>query len=133
MLPLLDSEKRKESIMKNNYSIAERNRIVEENLHCIDKVIRRNRTLMSAAHLDYDDVYQQLAIRLIRCVSSFDPDKGTLKAHIYSQLQYELLSSKSPYKLTGITGAPSDFRWSSVMSLSAVNEKNTPYTDLIMA
>ncbi len=119
--------------MKNTYSITERNRIVEENLHCIDKVIRKNRALMSAAHLDYDDVYQQLAIRLIHCVANFDPDKGTLKAHIYSQLQYELLSCKAPYKLTGITGAPADFRWSSVMSLDAVNEKNTPYTDLVIA
>ena len=41
-MPLLDSERRKESIMKNNYSIAERNRIVEENLPMIDKVIRHN-------------------------------------------------------------------------------------------
>ena len=46
--------------MKNNYSIAERNRIVEENLPMIDKVIRRNWSLMLAAHLDYDDVYQDL-------------------------------------------------------------------------
>ncbi len=119
--------------MKNNYSIVERNRIVEENLHCIDKVIRRNRALMSAAHLDYDDVYQQLAIRLIHCVANFDPDKGTLKAHIYSQLQYELLSCKSPYRLTGITGAPSDFRWGRVMSLSAVNDETTQYSDFVMA
>ncbi len=133
LLPLLDSEKRKESVIKNNYSIAERNRIVEENLPCIDKVIRRNHALMRAAHLDYDDVYQQLAIRLIRCVSNFDPDKGTLKTHIYSQLQYELLSCKAPYKLTGITGAPSDFRWGSVMSFDTVSEENTPYTDFVMA
>ncbi len=113
--------------MKNNYSIAERNRIVEENLHCIDKVIHKNYALMRAAHLDYDDVYQQLAVRLICCVANFAPDKGTLKAHIYSQLQYELLSCKAPYKLTGITGAPSDFRWSSIMSFNAVNEKDAPY------
>ena len=39
--------------MKNNYSIAERNRIVEENLHWIDKTIRRNTGLMRAVHLDY--------------------------------------------------------------------------------
>jgi len=133
ILPLLDTEERKESVMKNNYSIAERNRIVEENLYCIDKVIRQNRALMSAAHLDYDDVYQQLAIRLIRCVEGFDPKKGTLKSHIYAQLQYELLSCKAPYKLTGITGAPSDFRWSSVMSFDAVNEENVSYTDFVMA
>ncbi len=119
--------------MKNTYSIAERNRIVEENLYCIDKVIRKNRALMSAAHLDYDDVYQQLAIRLIHCVANFDPDKGTLKAHIYSQLQYELLSCKAPYKLTGITGAPSDFRWSSVMSFNEVSEESKLYSEFVMA
>lgn len=39
--------------MKNNYSIAERNRIVEEHLWCIDRVIRKNRSLMRAARLDY--------------------------------------------------------------------------------
>lgn len=40
--------------MKNNYSIAERNRIVEEHLWCIDRVIRKNRSLMRAARLDYE-------------------------------------------------------------------------------
>ncbi len=119
--------------MKNNYSIAERNRIVEENLPMIDKAIRRNYALMKAAHLDYDDVYQQLAIRLIRCVENYDPDKGSLHTHIYFQLQYELLSCKAPYKLTGITGAPSDFRWSSVMSFDTVNEESSLYSEFVMA
>ena len=40
--------------MKNCYSIAERNRIVEENLYRIDNAIRRNRVLIRAAHLDRD-------------------------------------------------------------------------------
>ena len=52
--------------MKNNYSIAQRNAIVEANLWCIDSVIRQNRPLMRAARLEYDDVYQQLALRLIK-------------------------------------------------------------------
>ena len=42
--------------MKYNYSVAERNRIVEENLHRINKTIRRNWALIKAAHLDRDDV-----------------------------------------------------------------------------
>ena len=50
--------------MKNNYSIAERNRIVEANLYRIENIIRQNKALMKAARLDYDDVYQQLAVRL---------------------------------------------------------------------
>lgn len=119
--------------MKNNYSIAERNRIVEENLYCIDQIIRKNDTLMNAAHLDYDDVYQQLAVRLILCVEDFDPDNGALKPHICSQLQYELLRCKSPCKLTGMTGAPADFRRNSVISFDAINEKTLFYADFVMA
>ncbi len=118
--------------MKNNYSLAERNRIVEENLHLIDKVIRKNRALMSAAHLDYDDTYQQLAIRLIRCVEGFDPEKGTLKSLIYSQLKYELLNCKAPLRLTGITGAPSEFRRENILSLDAISEDYINHIGLAM-
>ena len=76
--------------MKNNYSIAQRNAIVEANLWCIDSVIRQNRPLMRAARLEYDDVYQQLALRLIRAVMSYDPEKGNLEQHIFAQLRMEL-------------------------------------------
>lgn len=96
--------------MRNNYSIAERNRIVEENLHRIKAAIRRNSQLMKVAHLDYDDVYQQLAIRLIRCVEGFDPEKGTLYQHIDAQLQYELLNCKDSRQRYGFTHAPYDLR-----------------------
>lgn len=113
--------------MKNNYSIAERNRIVEENLPMIDKVIRRNWSLMKAAHLDYDDVYQDLAVRLIRCVESYDPDKGTLHAHIYSQLKYELLNCKTPLKRTGITGLPYNSRWNDILSLESISGDNSVF------
>lgn len=80
--------------MKNNYSIAQRNAIVEANLWCIDSVIRQNRPLMRAARLEYDDVYQQLALRLIKAVAGYDPEKGRLEQHIFAQLKYELLSCK---------------------------------------
>jgi len=107
--------------MKNNYSIAERNRIVEEHLHCIDQVIRWNYTLIRAAHLDRDDVYQQLAVRLICCVEGFDPEKGELEQHIYSQLQYELLSCKDSRQRYGFTHAPYDLR-GAVVSLTACGD-----------
>ena len=89
-MPLLDAGARKESIMKNSYSIAERNRIVEEHLFCIDAVMRRNHDLIQAARLEYDDVYQDLAICLILCVEQFDPEQGTLHREICTQLLDEL-------------------------------------------
>lgn len=107
--------------MKNHYSFDERNRIVEKHLPLIRKTILRNSTLMKAAHLDYDDVYQQLAIRLIRCVEGFDPAKGKLKQHIEAQLQYELLNCKNSYRRYGLTGAPRDLR-GAVISLNDCHE-----------
>lgn len=107
--------------MKNQYSIAERNRIAEENLHRIDRAIRRNTQLMCAAHLDHDDVYQQLALRLIRAVETFDPEKGELIQHINAQLQYEMLSCKGSQRRYGLTHAPYDLR-GAVISLDACGE-----------
>ena len=114
--------------MKNNYSIAERNHIVEENLPTIDKVIRRNWRLMVTARLDYDDVYQDLAVRLIRCVENYDPDRGTLRDHIWAQLKYELLNCKTPRKRTGMTGLPYHSRWNGILSLDTLSEDTTDFT-----
>lgn len=124
---------RKERIMKNNYSLDQRNALVEEYLWCIDSVIRQNRPLMRAARLDYDDVYQQLAIRLIRAVAGFDPDKGNLQQHIFAQLKYELLSCKVAYRMCGITGAPKDFRSGHVISLDALSEDSALYAQALAA
>ena len=122
-MPPLDAHTGERVIkMKNTYSIAQRNAIVEDHLWCIDSVIRKNRLLMQAAHLDYDDVYQQLAIRLIKAVSGFDPDKGVLKQHIFSQLHYELLNCKAASRRYGLTAAPYDLR-GVVVSLDALRGK----------
>ena len=107
--------------MKNNYSFDVRNRIVEANLYRIENIIRQNKALMKAARLDYDDVYQQLAVRLIYCVESFDPKKGKLSEHINAQLQYELLSCKDSRRRYGFTGAPRDLR-GAVISLDTCGE-----------
>lgn len=119
--------------MKNTYSIATRNAIVEANLHCIDEVIRRNRALIRAARMDRDDVYQQLAIRLIKAVDSFDPEKGTLEQHIYAQLQYEMLNCKRPYRLHGVTGLPSNYRGGQIISIDSIREGSRDADALIAA
>lgn len=104
--------------MKNNFTISQRNAIVEDHLWCIKAVIKQNWALIRAAGLDADDVYQQLALRLIRAVMSYDPQKGKLTQHIFAQLQYEMLNCKRPYRITGITGLPSNER-GNVVSLDA--------------
>ena len=58
--------------MKNNFTISQRNAIVENHLWCIKAVMKQNRALIRAAKLDTDDVYQQLALRLIQAVMSYE-------------------------------------------------------------
>ena len=106
--------------MKGINTVAERNSIVVEHLPCIVSVMRRNYSLIQAARMEWDDVYQQLAVRLIRAVDTFNPDKGELKQHIYSQLKYELLSCKNPRRLYGLTGAPTDIRQGAFVSFESM-------------
>lgn len=119
--------------MKNHLTITiqQRNALVEKYLWCIDAAIHRNRLLLELAHLDRDDVYQDLAIRLIRAVAGFDPEKGDLQQHIFSQLQYELLNCKSAHKRYGFKDAPHDLR-GVVISLEALAESN-PYWEIHIA
>ena len=119
--------------MNNNYSLTQRNELVEKHLWCIDTVIRKNRPLMRAAQLEYDDVYQQLALRLIKAVAGYDPEKGRLEQHIFAQLKYELLSCKSAYRLCGMTGAPHSFRKSHIISIDALSEDSGLYEEALAA
>ena len=63
-------------------------------------------------------MYQQLALRLIQAVMSFDPEKGNLEQHIFAQLHFELLNCKRPYRLYGMTGMPAE-SCGNVISLDA--------------
>lgn len=93
--------------LKWTITTQERNALVETHLCCIWWTINKNRRLISAAGLDDEDVFQQLAIRMIRAVENYDPDKGKdLEQHIFAQLQYEVLNCKDAAKLYGIKGAP---------------------------
>lgn len=113
-------------------TVEQRNEIVETHLWCIDAVIRANYALMQAARLDYGDVYQWLALRLIQAVSGFDPDKGTLRQHIFAQLQYELLSCKGSQRRYGFTEAPWDLR-GTVVSLDALSAQDPFWEQKIAA
>ena len=107
-------------------SIQERNEIVVSYLWCIDCVIRQNYGLVQAARLDRDDVYQNLAMRLIRSVELYKPGARSLKGYIFMQLKYELLNCKSSKSRYGFSAAPYDLR-GAVISIDALME-DTAYT-----
>ena len=90
--------------------IEERNKLVTSYLWCIDSVIRQNYNLVQAAHLDKDDVYQDLALRLIRAGERYRPGSRSLKGYIFAQLKYELLNCKSARARYGFCSAPYDLR-----------------------
>ena len=81
--------------MKNGFTITQRNAVVEQHLWCIDTVMAQYAAWMQAAPIDPDDVYQSLAVRLIRAVNSYDPCKGYLKEYILSQLKREMVRIRS--------------------------------------
>ena len=85
--------------MKDKYTVAERNRIVEEQIDCIDKVLYRHRHLLLAARLEYEDLYQDLAIRLILAVDSYHTEVGPLRTYLMGQLEQELTSSQEIQQL----------------------------------
>lgn len=77
--------------MKNTFSIAERNHIVEAHLGFIDEIIEENGAQIRQAGLERDDTYQQLALQLIVSVAEYDADlAGDMGTYIRAQLQHEL-------------------------------------------
>ena len=76
--------------MRDKYSIAQRNRVVEENLCCIDTVLRHHQGWVRQTRLEYDDLYQSLAVCLILSVEEYDSSFGPLRPYLYRQLQEEL-------------------------------------------
>jgi hypothetical protein len=85
--------------------------LFEEHRPLITSVIRKNRTLLFALRLEYEDVSQQLSIAMLSAIRKFDPDKSpSLAAHIRCSLQFEILNIKRIHKPFGITGVPKGHR-----------------------
>lgn len=117
-----------------NLSIDQRNALVEQHLWCIDSVMRQNFTLIEAARLDREDVYQSLAARLIRAVELYDPVKkadGSLEGYIFMSLRYEMRNCSSAQTQYGFRGAP-HYLPHAVTPISTL-EKSDPYWEMKIA
>lgn len=115
-------------------SIEKRNALVQEYLWCIDSVIWQNYALIEAAHLDRDDVYQSLAVRLIRAVELYDSENTadkTLKGYIFMSLGYALRTCSSSQARYGFREAP-HFLPNAVISMEALAEAD-PYWEMRIA
>lgn len=81
--------------MKTN-TITERNRIVETHLWCIDAVMQACPKAVRKTRMEREDVYQQLALRLVQAVDRYDPVKAGLVEYIFSELKAELRACAVP-------------------------------------
>lgn len=117
-----------------NMTISQRNSLVEKYLWCIDSVIHQNFSLMKAARLDRDDVYQTLAMRLIRAVELYDPNNGagkTSKGYIFMSLRYALCTCAGSQARYGFREAP-HYLPNAVLSIDALRESD-PYWEMRIA
>jgi len=86
-------------------TFTERNEIFMDNADMIRRVMRRNWPLICAMRLDWDDVYQELAIAALNAIDTFDPMRSEcIQAHIWMKLQYAVLTIKRQYRPCGLTG-----------------------------
>ena len=82
----------------------ERNEIFMDNEGMIRRVMRRNWALICAMRLDWDDVYQELAMAALSAIETFDPTRSEcIQAHIWMKLQYAVLDIKRQYRPCGLT------------------------------
>lgn len=88
----------------------QRNTLVVGYLNAISYVIAKNRTLVEAARLCYDDLYQDMACRLIKTVDSYDSQKGPLKPRVFNALQWELQNYAKKTNAGGMYGLPPNTR-----------------------
>lgn len=81
-----------------------RNQIFMENEEIITRVMRRNAPLLRALRLEWDDIYQELAVAMLNAINTFDPARSeSLRAHIWMKLQYAVLDIKRRHSPHGMT------------------------------
>ena len=108
--------------MKKEITITERNAIVEAHLPLIDAVMKNHSDIIKTASMDEDDVYQQLAERLVKAVDAYDESRVELEDYLETQLERELFCCAHPRRLYGLTDAPTALRKNRVVSLDALKE-----------
>ncbi len=112
--------------MKNNYSLEERNRIVEEHLWCVEEVVRHNRKAIRAVGLDEDDASQDLSLRLIHAVGKYDQEEGDLCNYLFMELQDAMIQSLSREQTKGFAGLGGAWKQIAIQSLDSICDREYP-------
>ncbi|MCL2227924.1 MAG: hypothetical protein FWB97_09950 [Oscillospiraceae bacterium] len=102
-----------------------RNEYMVNHDYMIKSAMRRNKLLIKALRLDPDDVYQELAIAMLKAVDCFDPSRSaSLDACVNAKLKYAILDLKRKHKPGGLTGIKA--QQVSVISFESYYEDGNP-------
>ena len=88
-------------------TITARNAKCEEHFGLIEQVMQRCYRLIRSCRLCPDDVRQDLSIKLLEALDTYDPEVGpTLETYLKLQLGYAVRNMVVPSKLYGVHKAP---------------------------
>ena len=90
---------------ERNYTEEERNALflgMEDSIHWL---IRKNMSRIYRAHMDTDDLYQDLAVCALRAIDRFQPDgKATLKTFVERNMLFHLEKQLVQFCMHGLSG-----------------------------
>lgn len=90
---------------------SERNQLLEKYMDLPGYIIRQNWTLVLATGLDVEDVRQELLLRGLQAIETYDPDAGaSLRTHLNIAMQYHLMKLARVASRRGMTHVPRGVR-----------------------
>ncbi|ANU53024.1 helix-turn-helix domain-containing protein [Acutalibacter muris] len=90
---------------------SERNQLLEKYMDLPGYIIRQNWTLVLATGLDVEDVRQELLLRGLQAIETYDPSAGaSLRTHLNIAMQYHLMKLARKASSRGMTDVPRGVR-----------------------
>lgn len=101
-------------------TVDEQNALFLQYMNLIPKAIHGSWGYLTAYNLDKEDVYQHLAVVMLRAIQMHDPRKGELDRYLRRFLRLEIKQYALAHRLGGIKGVPLGYRlnFSSVDALA---------------
>ena len=91
--------------------VDERNELLKKYMDLPGYIIRENWTLVAATGLDVEDVRQELLLRALQAIETYDPSAGaSLRHHVNIAMRYHLIKLARKASARGMTHVPRGVR-----------------------
>ena len=91
--------------------VDERNELLEKYMDLPGYIIRENWTLVLTTGMEVEDVRQELLLRGLQAIETYDPDAGaSLRTHLNIAMQYHLMKLARKASSRGMTHVPRGVR-----------------------